>query len=30
MHWTAVPALRERMLPETERRVVPHAHWVNF
>jgi fatty acid desaturase len=30
VHWTAVPALRERMLPETERRVVPHAHWVNF
>lgn len=30
VHWTSVASLRERMLPETERRVVPHTHWVNF
>ena len=30
VHWTRIAAMRERMLPEPERRVVPHAHWVNF
>lgn len=30
VHWTRIAAMRERMLPESERRVVPHAHWVNF
>jgi fatty acid desaturase len=29
-HWTKIPAYRDRMLPESERRVVPFAHWVNF
>jgi fatty acid desaturase len=29
-HWTEIPAYRDRMLPESERRVVPFAHWVNF
>jgi fatty acid desaturase len=30
VHWTRIAALRERMLPEPDRRVVPYAHWVNF
>ncbi|HEV2816858.1 MAG TPA: fatty acid desaturase [Allosphingosinicella sp.] len=28
-HWSALPALRAAMLPEAERRVVPHAHLWN-
>ena len=30
VHWTRIPAFRDRMLAEDERRVVPYAHWVNF
>lgn len=30
VHWTKTPQLRAQMLPETERRVVPFMHWVNF
>jgi fatty acid desaturase len=30
VHWTKTPQLRAQMLPETERRVVPFIHWVNF
>jgi len=30
VHWTRLPELRGLMLPETRRRVVPFAHWVNF
>jgi fatty acid desaturase len=30
VHWTRVPALREQLPPETERRVVVGAHWFNF
>jgi fatty acid desaturase len=30
VHWTEIARLRDRMLPESERRVVPHTHWVNF
>jgi len=29
VHWTQTPSLRARMLPETERRVVPFFHWVS-
>ena len=30
VHWTQVPALRQEMLPETQRRVVRGAHWFNL
>jgi fatty acid desaturase len=30
VHWTQLPALRALMLPETQRRVVAHIHWVNL
>ncbi|MEM8730221.1 MAG: fatty acid desaturase [Pseudomonadota bacterium] len=30
VHWTQIPAYRDRMLPDQDRRVVPFAHWVNF
>jgi fatty acid desaturase len=30
VHWTKIAPLRGRMLPESQRRVVAHAHWVNF
>jgi len=30
VHWTKTPQLRSQMLPESERRVVPLVHWVNF
>lgn len=29
VHWTKLPELRPLMLPETERRVVRHMHWLN-
>jgi fatty acid desaturase len=29
-HWTRLPALRDRMLPETDRRVVSAAHFMNI
>jgi fatty acid desaturase len=30
VHWTQIRAYREKMVPESERRVVPWVHWVNF
>lgn len=30
VHWTHIVEMRARMLPEHERRVVRHTHWVNF
>lgn len=30
VHWTGVPALRAQMLPESQRRVVRLAHWINW
>jgi fatty acid desaturase len=30
VHWTRLPELRPLMLPESQRRVVRHIHWVNF
>lgn len=30
VHWTQVPTLRDKLPPETERRVVRGAHWFNF
>jgi fatty acid desaturase len=30
VHWTEIPAMREKMLPETERRVVKWMHGVNL
>ena len=29
VHWTKLPGVRSQMLPESQRRVVPHAHWLN-
>jgi fatty acid desaturase len=29
VHWTELPALRATMLPESQRRVVRHIHWLN-
>ena len=29
VHWTKLPAVRSQMLPESQRRVVPYAHWLN-
>jgi len=30
VHWTQIRKLREQMLPESQRRVAPGAHWFNF
>jgi fatty acid desaturase len=30
VHWTRIAPIRNRMLPEDQRRVVAHAHWFNF
>ena len=30
VHWTEVPMLRAQLPPETSRRVVRAAHWLNF
>lgn len=30
VHWTKLPQMKEKMLPETERRVVPYAHFWNL
>jgi fatty acid desaturase len=30
VHWTRLPELRAQMLPESQRRVVPYAHWMNL
>jgi fatty acid desaturase len=30
LHWTRIAGMRARMVPEDQRRVVPHTHWVNF
>jgi fatty acid desaturase len=29
VHWTKLPELRSSMVPESERRVVRHIHWLN-
>jgi fatty acid desaturase len=30
VHWTQLPRLRAQMLPEAQRRVVRHFHWMNL
>lgn len=30
VHWTKLPQIKEKMLPGSERRIVPHAHFWNF
>ena len=30
VHWTRVPELRDQLLPESQRAVVPAAHWLNW